>query len=99
MNELNQTILNECREEVAKRDYNTPFGYVVENGTFSSIMRLTDEAALLALDRQAEFYRWVYENYMIDEKREWFLEEAAADAFIRKTITELELYEIWREGK
>lgn len=92
METLNQTILNECREEVAKE-----YGFADWKECFLSCHwtakndKVIEESALLAMDRQWSFSMWIRSaGYKKMSDSRW-----ANRRTFEKHSTE-ELYDIWR---
>lgn len=97
MENLSKTILNECREEVAK-EIGFDSWHVFEH---IPVHRLGEpreseqKAAELALDRQAEFYEWVQSK----SGRSFFNGFGYWGNNEEGYISTEKLYNIWREGK
>lgn len=102
MNPLHAKILNRCREAVAKGYGYDKYSDVVADGDSKHIqIYCTEEAALLAMQEQAEFYRWaIAKGWKLRADDIWFRvdEPAGENAWITE-ITESELYEQWEREK
>lgn len=104
MNELSKTILNECREEVArgeewgKANYEETMIDTARNQPekLEAIMFvIASKASELALDRISEFYEWVQSK----SGRSFFKGFGYWGNNEEGYISTEKLYNIWREGK
>lgn len=103
---LHTKILDAARDEVANTQINESTGKPYESfAQYNDDMRIGGEdgalycleanAALLAMEKQAEFYKWVSKEHQWSDEHGKF-----SNIFEFKDLkTELELYNIWREGK
>ncbi len=94
MNDLHTIILNEARDEVAKEKgfKNWPEFADTISHPVSAIIRM-EQASLIALQRQSEFYRWAsiegWSYVPWDKNNAW----VSSDPSLPKRTTETELYQ------
>lgn len=102
MNELHQKILDAVRDEVLKnhglREWNydlfalEDIRFEIGEPPYTSDL-LNNESALLAMERQAEFYEWASREWWHEGTlKRWF---HCDDRKRLKNKTTEELYEIW----
>lgn len=100
MNELHQKILDDAKDEVL-RDHKIEMTWNEYIDTFPSsvcIPDFTEEAALLAMEEQAEFFRWCCAKGITLGVGKY--ENEHVYAFPEGAVyTEMKLFNLWKEEK